>query len=134
MIYIKNPITTSLEDLLCGGWPGHNQNFVETYKDEECTDTQCGRARRSFEDLLEISRTYFPETTEIELAKTLQELGNKYNLIATFCGDINKIVFWRWDTVKSYKNDLFHFIEDSKRNTKGNSPYSANDIQDLIKN
>ena len=132
MIYIKNANTNSLKRLLSKGWAGDYQSFVETYNDKECKDIECGRARRSFEDLLEISRTYFPETTEIELAKTLQELGNKHNLIASFCGDINKLVFWKWVFIKPYKNDLLHYVDDSKRDTKGNSPYSANDIQELI--
>jgi hypothetical protein len=61
-----------------------------TYCDEKCEVAECYSARRSFEDLLAISRTYFPETTEVELMKVLKELDMSF----WYCSDIKKLVFF----------------------------------------
>lgn len=71
-----------LHDLLKTGF-SHQPNqlsnnfgkFPETFHNKECTYFQCHAARRSFEDLFDISQTYFPETTEEELAKLLFQLN-----------------------------------------------------------
>lgn len=60
-----------------------------TFKDPECTKVECIAERRSFEDLLALARTYFPETKETDLMSVLIELGMKYYE----CSDIGKIVF-----------------------------------------
>lgn len=64
--------------------------FKETYFDKECTKRQCHCARRSFYDLLDICKTYFPKTTEEELAHLLV---NEENLCSFYCSDIQKVVF-----------------------------------------
>ncbi len=60
-----------------------------TYYDFKCKKIQCLPSRRSFEDMLALVRTYFPNTRETTLAKIIR---NK-NLNYSYCGDINKIVF-----------------------------------------
>ncbi len=61
-----------------------------TFADAELTQYECVGARRSFEDLLTITRTYYPETTEIELMGILRELNIGY----WYCPDVRKIVFF----------------------------------------
>jgi hypothetical protein len=62
----------------------------ETYYDEEFTSIQCyAGSRRSFEDLLCIANTYYPETTEEQLMQAIVNVDLAYY----YCSDINKIVF-----------------------------------------
>lgn len=65
--------------------------FNTTYFDKECTKQQCHSARRSFYDLLDICKTYFPKTTEEELAHFLV---NEQNISCFYCRDIQKVVFY----------------------------------------
>lgn len=68
----------------------HNGYSVATYFDKECTDMQCYHgSRRSFEDLLCIANTYYPETSEEDLMRALVNIEINYY----FCSDIHKIVF-----------------------------------------
>lgn len=114
--------------------PFHNtqHKFVMTYKDEYCSIMDCHEARRSFEDLLEICQTYYPETTEEELAKTLFELHKKDNLQCLFCPDILKIVFIKW---YPEHRTFYRIVSGSHMGatalTKGNSRYSIGDIYEL---
>lgn len=63
---------------------------VETYHNENFTNIQCySGSRRSFEDLLAISNTYYPNTTEEQLMKVLIDIEIKFY----HCGDIKKVVF-----------------------------------------
>jgi len=65
-------------------------SLVATYNDEECTEIQCSYGkRRSFQDLFEIGRTYFPKLTINEFITYLQNKKLGYY----FCGHINRIVF-----------------------------------------
>jgi hypothetical protein len=63
----------------------------ETYKDKNLTKRQCHQAIRSFDDLLRIARTRFPDTSEKELMGVLKEL----NFSVDFCYDVRKFVFTR---------------------------------------
>lgn len=60
-----------------------------TYLDEACLLPEPFYRRRSFEDLLCLARTYFPETTEVELMKVLHEL----NMNFIYCDYTRKIMF-----------------------------------------
>ena len=92
-IYINNGNKQNslkdLIDLLYSGELGRTILASETYSDEACTVKECRPARRSFEDLLRIAKTYFPDTDEKDLMSTLKELEMRF----WFCGDIEKFVF-----------------------------------------
>ena len=38
-----------------------------TYHNKECTEQQCSRAHRSYDDLAELLKTYFPELTDKDI-------------------------------------------------------------------
>ena len=84
----------SLRDLirsLYTNQSGSKRDYARpTYHDKDCTRLECSAFRRSFEDLLTLARTYFPDTTKKELMLVLVDL----DLSWTFCGDIGKIVFY----------------------------------------
>ena len=87
-IYFRNPNTTTLKTLLQSLYSIDGYT-VPTFFDENCTKYQCRGHRRSFEDLLLISKTYFSNTTKEELLKCLISMNMKFY----FCSNINKIVF-----------------------------------------
>jgi hypothetical protein len=60
-----------------------------TYKDKACTKVECSAGRRSFEDMLVLARTRFPNTTEKCLMKALKELKLKFY----YCHQIHKAIF-----------------------------------------
>lgn len=139
MIYLKNLPNDilNIEDLLSYGFT--NYQFAPTFYDKECTLLQCRSANRSFEDLLEICKTYFPNTTEVDLAKTLFNLNKKIRLHSLFCIDINKVVFYKGydsaDLLSNYYYEDFDIntedyedVLDEEFFTKGDSPYSMADI------
>lgn len=101
-IFFENPNTESLKHLIGSFYPTGNYYSKPTYRDEKCTILEFKQGRRSFEDLLIISRTYFPDTTEIELMKALRDNNLKFYR----CGYLKKIVFAR---ICSYqiKRDCF---------------------------
>lgn len=80
-----------LTELLCYGFSNTIYGFfMPTFKDVDLTILDYKSGRRSFYDLYEIATTYFPLTTEAELAYILI---NKLYLRAFICPNINKIVF-----------------------------------------
>lgn len=133
----------NIEELLILGYvdaeKDHYYGFAPTYFDAECTVQQCKSARRSFDDLLIICKTYFPRTTKKHLAKALYKLHTKDIYLSIFiCGDIKKVVFSR---VSNYQRFTKYFLRDvdSNRydgmydpNKKGNGNHSFNDIIKLI--
>lgn len=60
-----------------------------TYLDVGLTEVESFARRRSFEDLLVLSKTYFPDTTEEILMQTLYDIDISFY----FCAGIKKIVF-----------------------------------------
>ena len=96
-IYIKHdkgsPFT-SVKDVIYAlfrNGDGQRRSYaMVTYSDEACERAECFGGRRSFEDLLCLAKTYFPETTETELMDVMKEL----ELTFYFCSDIHKIVFF----------------------------------------
>lgn len=90
-IYFKNPNTNSLGELLQSMISSSTNNFVPTYKTEECKyeDLECGSAYRSFKDILKICQTYI-NCTASEVAKELMKIPN---IQCIFCTSIEKYVF-----------------------------------------
>jgi len=89
-LYINtNKQFNDINELLTFCYPTGDYFREYTYFDKECTQIQCSASRRSFEDLLSLCKTYFPETTEKDLMKTLIDMGMRYYR----CGGIGKIVF-----------------------------------------
>ncbi|MFA9239461.1 MAG: hypothetical protein ACEQSQ_06170 [Candidatus Paceibacteria bacterium] len=105
--------------------------FKKTYRDPECTILECHSARRSFGDLVLICKTYFPETTEKEVAKTLFELNNEIGVRASYCHTINKLVFLK--SVYDKGQGLDCNLKYSYFNKKGCGNYSYNNIKKLAK-
>jgi len=104
--------------------PGKDGNFEETFLDPECTQREFRRARRSFEDLLIISRTLYPKTSEKALARMIFKLAKNKGLYAYPCGSANRIVF-----KKSSDRTLWQHI--NNMDWKGGGQYSRRDIEAL---
>lgn len=131
MIYIKNPNTNSLFDLINDGfsvlsWDNTGKRFVATYSDEECSYEECHEARRSFYDLLEIARTYFPNTTEKELAEAISKLEN---ITCFICCDIEKYVFF---IDRNSNNNYNCFSNNLDRDVPTVDGFSFNDFLNLL--
>lgn len=73
-IFIKEE-PRDLEDLIMKLYINKYDTYAKsdyTYMDKECSKYQCEAGRyRSFDDLLELAQTYFPEVTPAELMHTL---------------------------------------------------------------
>lgn len=76
----------------------------ETYYDEQCTELQGGWKRRSIEDLHIICKTYFPDTSLLDVLKAIQ----RCNLNFYICDDIDKLVFHRVDYAGVTSFNLFN--------------------------
>ena len=135
MIYVKpENVKETLEEFLKHNFSINNPNsfdrgkFSITYKDAECTIRECHSARRSFEDLLEISQTYFPETPEAELAKILLVLKTSdFNMRCLYCINIHKWVFVCDSKGEKHISQLYNQPLDDKDEGK----YSIQDIYNL---
>lgn len=81
-----------------------SNNFAKkTYNEPELITEQCHSARRSFEDLFNIAKTYFPESTKVDVMNALLNIKN----ITFFrCYTINKIVFSKNNGYKISINNL----------------------------
>jgi len=128
-IYFKDAENTkTITELLQAGYS--TGYFQTTYKNKECTISQCHQsARRSFEDLLSITRTYFPRTSEIRLMQALIYIDIPFY----FCGYIKKIVFhisgsFTIDGSKFLKSNVGDFDFDFAENT-----YTLNDLNKIYK-
>ncbi len=119
----------NIEELIQYGYTRNQEKFKRTYLDPKCKIQDCHPARRSFGDLLLICKTYFPKTTEKELAKALFSLNKKTGLRASFCGTINKLVF-----LKNRKGMPMDIVMDgSIRTRKGQGTHSYSEILQLSK-
>jgi len=100
--------------------------FKETFQDENLTIWECNSARRSFEDLLTVCRTYFGNTTEEELMQALINNNIRYY----YCNDINKTVFHLRGEV--YIKDGFNtYYMDSSSISSNKSPYTNTVLQEI---
>ncbi len=123
------------------------EDLIYYYFEEDCPATyysdteklQCREGcRRSFDDLLMLSKYYFPDTTDKELAKTMKKIHEEDNDLFfewIFCEDTNRPTFTKDDEIIDYDDD---FIEDFCNdyyspyyNTKGDVNYSLKMIYDL---
>ena len=127
-LYIKKPNLKSLKDLIKSGYDKNGIRFVATYYDKSYKKIQCPNdRRRSFEDLLAVSKTYFPKTTQIQLMSVLKDLDIKWYC----CGYVKKIVFHHAGTFNLNENTFQKY-----RNYHGNvryadSTYSLNDLSKI---
>jgi len=120
---------TGIKELLQNGYSGkYDGNFKPTYSDPKCQNQECHPARRSFDDLLTICKTYFPKTTQKELAKTLFELNEEIGLGGSYCITINKPVFFK----RGIKN-INSFMFNNRETVKGKSKFSFSQIKSLSK-
>ncbi len=100
-IYVKFDKPDNIRDFLKLFFTVRRENDmsgVTTYSDPECTVIQCRAGKwRSFEAVVEIVQTYFPEAHYIEIFQTLLDLKilNQHNetcyLYMMSCGDIRRI-------------------------------------------
>lgn len=128
-IYLKEPNLTDLKSLITDGYSVHGY-FVKTFNDETCTSVQCKEgARRSFEDLLAISKTYFPKTTEVDLMKVLKQI----NMNFYFCSTVKKIVFHYLGNFNLEKNgfDQYLKLENAKRILYSENTYTLKQLSNI---
>lgn len=134
MIYLKTKKKfKDIEDLVEYGYKIPNAyGFKPTFKNKECSIFECHQnAYRSFDGLLEICQTYFPETTDKDLAKLIFKLHKKIGLIPSYCGTIKKIVFEKHIPSKTIDiNNNLYLCEYTK---KGDGTHSWNMIVKLEK-
>jgi hypothetical protein len=117
-LYFENgDKATSLIELLTLGFSYGDVYFVPTYLDKQLTypEYKFHAKRRSFEDLLVIANTYFPNTSEEDLMKALMEYGIHYY----FCSNIKKIVFHK---VQAFLGTIYQICYD-EFNQYGNNKY-----------
>ena len=96
---------------------------VKTYSNKECTILQCNADKyRSFDDIFELVKTYYPTVSIGTIFKILLTLKPKhndivYNLFMMSCKDIKKInclyVKFQGNNVKNYKEIISNTTYDS---------------------
>jgi hypothetical protein len=134
MIYFREADKAkNIEQLIRLGFESYSgPSFVETYSDSNFTLLECKKAFRSFNALLEICQTYFPNTTAKELAKLLFDT-NKF-VYALFCNTIDEVVFTkfdRYDDSPGTDNMFYRLKENAYYHVKGKSGISFEDIYNL---
>ena len=136
----NSPEITNIVELLEHGFLGHiekeSYQFKETYHDEELEETECNPARRSFSALVEICQTYFPETTEKDVAKVVIDFirgGTSSFLCCGFCSTINKVVFCRQHSDYNLPN-ISSWGNSNPKSKIGDDGISFNYILELANN
>lgn len=112
-IYIEGETPQTLRELLKRLFNYKYDGMVKTvatYYDQNCTDEQCDEDRyRSFDDVLELTQTYFPQITKEELIRTLISLdiidavGRKMYFFMSSCSDIRRVVIYYHYSSCSYQ-------------------------------
>ena len=107
---------------------------VKTYSDKECTILQCNSDKyRSFDDIFELVKTYYPTVsigTIFKILLTLKPEHNQstYNLFMMSCSDIKKInclyVKFKGDKVTNYSDII--------QNVSYDSNYTYKELFDMI--
>ena len=107
---------------------------VKTYSDKECTILQCNSDKyRSFDDIFELVKTYYPTVsigTIFKILLTLKPEHNQstYNLFMMSCKDIKKInclyVKFKGDKVTNYSDII--------QNVSYDSNYTYKELFDMI--
>lgn len=92
MIYVKEPVTTSIKDFIIDLLI--TKLSPSTYKDKDCQFIQCAASRkRSFRELLDMVNTYFEGDNSKELAYVMVDLCNQDVLRTIPCATAKDIVF-----------------------------------------
>ena len=107
---------------------------VKTYSDKECTILQCNSDKyRSFDDIFELVKTYYPTVSIGTIFKILLTLKPKhndivYNLFMMSCSGIKKInclyVKFKGGSVKNYSDII--------QNTSYDSNYTYKELFNMI--
>lgn len=137
MIYVDFEIPKTprefLQKLFSIKW-GHNYvSTVATYSNKECTITQCYRfRRRSFDDILECTQTYFKKITPKELFKILLTLN-----IKDINGRDTELYLFNCSSIKRGTMLYSSNIDDIKFNTmismdKYDSKYSWKELFEML--
>lgn len=107
---------------------------IKTYSNEKCSHLQCDKGKyRSFDDIVRIVNTYFPNTSVKDVfghllkLKVLNYYGNNCKLQMDFCNTMNKIKLY-YSSAK-YKENTFNSIKSLPRY---NSKYSWNDLFEML--
>jgi hypothetical protein len=110
MIYtrIKNTEGETLYEFFKRCFDIHDGKFCETFHDPELTQEECHKARRSFKALVEIAQTYYPNTSEKEVAALLVKAGKdqSFRMSTLYCPDIKKWVFNIYPNFETYEHIL----------------------------
>jgi hypothetical protein len=128
------------------GYDGWQHKFIPTFYDIECTIEQCGRKRRSFDDLMDIVKTYYPKATKKHIAKQIEKLTRyrnlncKVRLCLLFCPEAKKWIMYETSestNILNYTGTGFRYLNNynnskSKMNDKGDGERSYYDILSLM--
>lgn len=135
-IYTKLKKQDTFEEYLKSGWDKYNRNsayfslFCLTYEDKGKKIRQCHQARRSFDDLLEIAQTEYPNVSDKEVAVFLIDACKKGHLIPSICTTINKWVFRKsytpFDAIIGHNNLRYIYVNNISY--KGEGKYSFEDV------
>lgn len=120
------------------GYNINNVRGIETYYDKECTTIQCVSGKyRSFDDLMLLAKTYYPDTTPADLMRELlllEKAGRhdsfgdgtcpKLTLLMGNCADINRIRVCYF-----YEKNSYEF---TRTIDKLNSQYSWTELLSMI--
>ena len=105
-----------------------------TFHDVNCQFLQCStNKRRSFEDMVDLCKTYFPNVTDKKVAKSLEELFKEFEneqFGFLFCPDISK-----WVLVGTSNNDIRYcnnYARSHLRTYVKEYKYSLEDILTLM--
>lgn len=114
-LYIKNDeVLNHTDNLYSFVRTYYREGQPATYEDKECTmlNIQCASGhRRSFGDMLDLCKTYFPNMEDKELAKVWRTLYEEKYIEVHWCGDVRKIVSMRdgsgccWDNCDDIGQD-----------------------------
>lgn len=127
-LYIEEPNLKSLKDLIKSGYDKNGIRFVETYYDKNYKNVQClNDKRRSFEDLLAVSKTYFPKTTQVQLMNVLKDL----DILWYYCSHVKKIVFHHAGNFNLYDNSFQKYRDYHQNVIYADSTYSLNDLNKI---
>lgn len=73
-------IVTFLKRCYAKAHCGWEHKFTETYNNKECSLLQCDKRRRSFDDLLNVVKTYYPKVSDKHIAKQIEKLTKPYSI------------------------------------------------------
>ena len=100
-IKVKNEhIVTFLKRCYGDAYSGWEHKFTETFYDEDCTKLQASKSRRSFDDLFDLVKTYYPKASDVHIAKQIKKLttyksiNNKARLNFLYCPHADRWIMY----------------------------------------